>query len=123
MSTKITELTALAAPATTDVLPLVDLSGPTTKKATILAILGSGASTVGNGRYATGSGTGAYSALNLAGGAGWVTGVLPKANQGSQDMAGDVTGSTADSAIHSGSSGKLRITSIARWIRLSTQPP
>ena len=34
-----------------------------------------------------------------------------------------VTGSAADSAIHSGSSGNERSTSMTRWIAMSIQPP
>ncbi len=55
--------------------------------------------TTGNVLQATGSGALGYAALNLAGGAGFVTGALPSANQASQTMAGDVTGTTAASVL------------------------
>jgi len=58
-----------------------------------------GSLTTGNAPYVSGSSALTYSALNLAGGSGWVTGVLPKANQGAQDMGGDVTGSTAAAVV------------------------
>jgi hypothetical protein len=58
-----------------------------------------GALTTGNGPYASGVSAVTYSALNLAGGAGWVTGVLPAANQAAQTMGGDVTGTTAASTV------------------------
>lgn len=58
-----------------------------------------GALTTGNAAYVSGASALTYSALNLAGGAGWVTGVLPAGNQASQTMAGDVTGTTAASVV------------------------
>lgn len=57
---------------------------------------------IGNGLYVTTAGTTgilAYSALNLAGGANFVTGVLPTGNQAAQTMSGDVTGTTAASTV------------------------
>jgi hypothetical protein len=58
-----------------------------------------GALTTGNGAYVSGASSLAYSALNLAGGGGWVTGVLPAANQAAQTMGGDATGTTASNAV------------------------
>ena len=58
-----------------------------------------GSLTTGNGLYVTGASALSYSALNLAGGSNYVTGVLPAANQASQTMAGDVTGTTAASTV------------------------
>ncbi len=58
-----------------------------------------GALVTGNGPYVSGASALTYSALNLAGGAGWVTGILPAANQASQAIAGDVTGTTAASVV------------------------
>jgi hypothetical protein len=58
-----------------------------------------GSLTTGNAAYVSGASALTYSALNLAGGAGWVTGVLPTGNQASQTMAGDVTGTTAASVV------------------------
>ena len=59
----------------------------------------SGALTTGNGLYVSGVSALSYGALNLAGGANYVTGVLPKANQGVQDMVGDVSGNTGASVV------------------------
>jgi hypothetical protein len=58
-----------------------------------------GALTTGNGPYVSGASALTYSALNLAGGAGWVTGSLPAGNQASQTMGGDVTGTTASCTV------------------------
>lgn len=58
-----------------------------------------GALTTGNACYASGVSACTYSALNLAGGSGWVTGLLPTANQTAQTMAGDVTGTTGASTV------------------------
>jgi len=58
-----------------------------------------GALTTGNGPYVSGVSALTYSALNLGGGSGWVTGTLPAANQAAQTMAGDVTGTTATSVV------------------------
>lgn len=59
-----------------------------------------GALATGNTLGVTGSSTLAYSALNLAGGAGYVTGSLPAANQASQTMTGDVGGTTAANVVN-----------------------
>lgn len=45
------------------------------------AVPAAGSLVTGNGPYVSGSSALTYSALNLAGGAGWVTGVLPVGNQ------------------------------------------
>jgi hypothetical protein len=59
-----------------------------------------GALTTGNSAYVSGASATTYSALNLAGGSGWVTGVLPTANQANQALVGDVTGNTgADTVV------------------------
>lgn len=57
-----------------------------------------GALATGTVLRATGVSAAAWGALDLAN-ASAVTGVLPKGNQGAQDMAGDVTGSTAASVV------------------------
>ena len=51
-----------------------------------------GALVTGNAPYVSGTSALTYSALNLAGGSGWVSGVLPAANVAAP--AGDVTGTT-----------------------------
>jgi len=58
-----------------------------------------GALTTGNVLQVTGVGALSYGAVNLAGGANFVTGVLPAANQAAQTMAGDVTGTTAANTV------------------------
>lgn len=59
----------------------------------------SGALTVGNVLQVTGAAALSYGPVNLGGGANFVTGSLPAANQASQTMAGDVTGTTAVNAV------------------------
>ena len=63
------------------------------------AIPAAGALVTGNAPYVSSVSSLTYSALNLAGGSGWVTGALPAANQAAQAMAGDVGGTTAASTI------------------------
>ena len=62
----------------------------TTVKVNGATVPAAGALTTGNAPYVSGASALTYSALNLAGGAGWVTGVLPSANVASHS--GDVTG-------------------------------
>ena len=59
----------------------------------------SGALTTGNVLQVTGVSALSYAAVNLGGGANFVTGTLPAANQAAQTMAGDVTGTTAASVV------------------------
>ena len=82
----------------------VTASGSGSVAATVARINGAtvpaaGALTTGNGPYVSGASALTYSALNLAGGAGWVTGLLPAANQAAQTMGGEVTGTTAASVV------------------------
>ena len=88
-----------SAPAVTGITQLTgDVTagaGTGSQVATVAAVHGAtvpaaGALTVGNGLYVTGVSALGYSALNLAGGAGYVTGTLPVGNLPS--LAGDVTG-------------------------------
>ena len=62
-----------------------DLSGaypnPSVAKINGSAVPAGGALTTGNAPYVSGVAALAYSALNLAGGAGWISGVLPVASQ------------------------------------------
>lgn len=113
-------LNLAAAAAVTGLLPTTnqapqamggDVSG-TTATAVVAKINGStvpagGALTTGNVLQVTGAGALGYAALNLAGGANFVTGALPAANQVAQTMAGDVTGTTAVNVVEtiSGNSG------------------
>jgi hypothetical protein len=57
------------------------------------------AGAVGNVLQVTGAAALGYGPVNLAGGANFVTGLLPAANQASQAMGGDVTGTTAASVL------------------------
>jgi sulfur carrier protein ThiS len=80
-----------------------DVTG-TTAASTVAKVNGStvpagGALTTGNVLQVTGAAALGYAAVNLAGGANFVTGVLPAANQASQTMGGDVTGTTAASTV------------------------
>ena len=56
-----------------------------------------GGLTVGNGLYASNTEALTYSALNLAGGSGWVQGVLPILNL--PDLAGNVTGTITSNTV------------------------
>lgn len=80
-----------------------DLAGsystPTVAKINGSTVPAGGALTTGNVLQVSGAGALSYAALNLAGGANYVTGTLPAANQASQSMAGDVTGTTAASVV------------------------
>jgi hypothetical protein len=58
-----------------------------------------GSLTTGNTLYASGSSSLSYGALNLAGGAGYVSGTLPSANQVAQTMGGDVSGTTTSATV------------------------
>jgi hypothetical protein len=61
-----------------------------------------GALVTGNAPRVSGTSALTYSALDLAGGAGWVTGVLPAANQAAQTMGGgNVSGTTAAAVVES----------------------
>jgi fibronectin-binding autotransporter adhesin len=86
-----------------------------------------GALTTGNAPYVSGVSSLGYSALNLGGGAGWVTGTLPAANQASQAMAGDVTGTTAASVVGkiTGAAGVMAIAAtgnVFTWAATTTAP-
>lgn len=59
----------------------------------------SGALTTGNTLQVSGASALTYGPLNLAGGANYVTGALPTANQAAQSLAGDATGTTAASVV------------------------
>lgn len=59
----------------------------------------SGALVTGNVPQVTGASALSYGAINLAGGANFVTGALPAANQANQSLAGDVTGNTGASVV------------------------
>lgn len=62
--------------------------------------------------------------INLAGGSGVVTGVLPTGNQASQSMSGDVTGTTASSTVAaiSGSSPINVAPAVFNWTNSSAAP-
>ena len=78
----------------------VTASGTGSVAATVVAVHGAtvpaaGALTTGNVLQVTGASALGYAAVNLAGGANYVTGILPTANQASQSLSGDATGTTA----------------------------
>jgi hypothetical protein len=110
-----------------------DVSG-TTATATVIKINGTtvpagGSLTTGNGLYVTGVSALSYSALNLGGGSGYVTGTLPSGNQAAQTMGGDVSGTTASAtviaiqshAIESQSLGSTQDGYILTWHNASSQ--
>lgn len=80
-----------------------DLSGtypnPTVAKVNGSTVPAGGALTTGNVLQVTGVGALSYGAVNLAGGANFVTGVLPSANQAAQTMGGDIAGTTAAATV------------------------
>lgn len=91
---------ALVGKAITSLTGDVTGTGPGATATTVGRVNGTtypagGALTTGNGPYVSGASAVTYSALNLAGGSGWVTGLLPAANQAAQTLSGDVTGTTA----------------------------
>jgi hypothetical protein len=82
----------------------VSESGTTAGKLTVTAINAAtvpaaGSLTTGNVLQVTGSSALGYAAINLAGGSNFVTGALPTANQASQTMGGDVSGTTASATV------------------------
>ncbi len=81
-----------------------------------------GALTTGNTLGVTGAGALGYSALNLAGGANYVTGVLPTANQAAQALGGDATGTTAAVAVVSLTGTAGVVTGPTTAISIGTTP-
>jgi len=82
-----------------------DLSG-TLPNPTVININGasvpaSGSLVTGNVLQVNGSSSLTYGPINLAGGANYVTGVLPASNQAAQTLTGDVTGTTASTLVAS----------------------
>lgn len=80
-----------------------DLSGTATNQ-NVINIHGAsvpiaGSLVTGNILQVNGSSSLTYGAVNLAGGINFVTGTLPTSNQASQNMGGDVTGTTAVSTV------------------------
>lgn len=59
----------------------------------------SGSLTTGNALKVSGSSSLTYGAINLAGGANHVSGVLPTANQANQTLGGDLSGTTAAATV------------------------
>jgi len=80
-----------------------DLSG-TFNKQNVIGIYGAsvpqaGSLNTGNTLQVSGNSSLSYGPINLAGGANYVSGLLPTTNQVSQTMLGDVTGTTANSTV------------------------
>lgn len=102
-----------------------DLSGtypnPTDAKINGSSVPAGGSLTTGNGLYATGASALGYSALNLAGGAGYVTGTLPAANQVAQTLGGQLSGTTSTAALSfaSQAQGDILYYSGSAWSRLA----
>ena len=109
-------------------LPTITLTGDTTGSGSAGAITTTtgkingvaitGTPTAGNQPIASSSTAAVWGALNLAGGAAFVTGALPAANQAAQTMGGDVTGTTAASIVSaiSGSSPIAITPNSLQWI-------
>lgn len=80
-----------------------DLSGtypnPTVAKINTASVPAAGSLTTGNMLQVSGGSSLTYAPVNLAGGANYVTGVLPISNQANQTMGGDVTGTTAAATV------------------------
>jgi hypothetical protein len=95
------------ASATTGAVGVIQLAGDiagTATSVTVSKINGSsvpagGSLTTGNVLQVTGSSALSYGAINLAGGSNYVTGVLPTANQASQSLGGDLSGTTASATV------------------------
>lgn len=103
-----------------------DLSGSSSNQ-TVIKINGasvpvSGSLTTGNVLQVNGSSSLTYGAVNLAGGANYVTGTLPTGNQAAQSLSGDVTGTTASNTVISltGSGGFVDIASTGAALNWST---
>jgi len=85
--------------------PMVGDVGGTSTNNTVNKINGAsvpaaGSLTTGNVLQVSGSSAVSYGPVNLAGGANYVSGQLPTANQVSQSMAGDVGGTTAANTVN-----------------------
>lgn len=110
--------------ATTGAIGVITLSNdlggtgalPTVLKINSATVPAAGALTTGNVLQVTGASALSYGPVNLAGGANFVTGLLPTANQTSQNMSGDVTGTTATSVVN-----KIRGNSVAVQTLTSSQ--
>lgn len=73
--------------------------GPTVAKMNGATVPAAGALTTGNVPQVSGASALTYGAINLAGGSNYVTGTLPKTNQASQDVGGDLSGTTASATV------------------------
>lgn len=80
-----------------------DLSGtypnPTVAKVNGASVPAAGSLTTGNVLKVSGSSTLTYGGVDLAGGSGHVTGVLPTANQAAQSLGGHLSGTTAAAVV------------------------
>jgi len=104
-------------------------SAVTAGKITVVNINGasvpaSGSLTTGNVLQVNGASSLTYAPVNLAGGANFVTGVLPIGNQASQTLAGDVTGTTAASIVSaiSGTSPIVITPATFQWTIATSNP-
>lgn len=96
----------------------------TVAKANGATVPAAGSLTTGNVLQVSGSSALSYAPINLAGGANYVTGALPTANQVVQTMAGDVTGTTAAAAVVSltGSANSVAMNANALTYAASVTP-
>lgn len=101
-----------------------DVTGPsgsnTAAKANGATVPAAGALTTGNVLQVTGASALTYAAVNLAGGANFVTGTLPAGNQASQTVAGDVSGTTAAVVVNKLTGGVSSVMTITNPVGLST---
>lgn len=126
--------------ATTGAKGIVQLAGDlagtaasvTVAKANGASVPAAGSLTTGNGLYVSGASALSYSALNLAGGANYVTGVLPSANlfqattgtSGAVRLTGDLGGTAAsptvvDLTITSEANGSMLYFNGSNWVNRS----
>lgn len=79
-----------------------------------------GALTVGNVLQVSAASALIYAAVNLAGGAGFVTGVLPAGNQASQAMGGDISGTTAAATVNKASGNVAGVFAVTSPLSVDT---
>jgi hypothetical protein len=86
------------------------------------SIPSAGSLVTGNVLQVSGASSLVYGAINLAGGDGYITGILPEINQASQIMSGDVTGTTSSSVVSKVNGITITGTPIVGQVIVSTSP-
>lgn len=105
-----------------------DLAGsatsPTVQRINTASVPMAGALITGNVLQVNGVSSLTYAPLNLAGGANFVSGLLPTANQASQAMGGDVTGTTGNNSVAklSGAGGAVIFDAAIQGNNLDSNP-